>query len=326
MLTLLASLALGSEIYVAVEIKAQTGLPEVAIYLGDEGTKLNDNYPVFVARKLDAGSHSVVARNAFSKALATLEVSLDADEVATLVWRNGGLHLLGSEPSPLTVADFVSREYGEVQISVGGKEVMVMVDGAPVDRDPGGSYGVAPQALAGTHTVAIRNMTMKKVAEIDVDVPGGHIVQLSYDDKALTVHGAAPKGTPPEELPGASTFAIHAANAEMWDGAVGMAAGATREPGASAKMESARFDKLLARIGTAPTSDQRLDIIRGAASRNQFVCNQVGALMDTVAAKDRVKVVRITKKSLLNKGKWEVLLDHVSTKEDKGAIRELFRS
>jgi len=80
---------------------------------------------------------------------------------------------------------------GEIQVTV-ATPMGVFIDGQPREYDPGLMQVTARDVATGTHTVTVRNMLGKRIAELSIEVPADLQVRLHYAKKQLSVVGSAP--------------------------------------------------------------------------------------------------------------------------------------
>ncbi len=143
--------------------------------------------------------------------------------------------------------------------------VVVRIDGTAIDYVPG-TMVAQVAGLQGVHKVEIHSVTGQALAQMNVSIPAQGGTALTWDGASLVVASAGMNGATATVSVGVPAAAPAAAPAPAPEGPEAMDAGA--------------FAKLIAAIDNASFSDDKLAVVRTAATKNWFSIDQVGQIVD----------------------------------------------
>lgn len=296
----------------AGQVEVHTGAAVVLVAVDGELVGVDEDARIFAARRLPSGVHQVEVRSMLGKVITSAEVELGEADVARFLYRDDTLLEAGLVPADAPPT--------ELQVVAG--EVMIWLDGTPLSSDPV-DFLRKRSVRPGTHRLTAFSAVGTRLTEVTFEVEAGQIVRYQLDDSELVALGAAPVGTPVESLPGAEVVTQHQQRSATLQATLGAVTG-TGSPQRE-HIDPEAFDKLIERVSsTNGTSDARIAKIETAVANHRFTCKQVGRLMDTVAAAQQIEVLKLARPAITNPAQCEVLLDKLTTPQDKRAGRALF--
>jgi hypothetical protein len=171
---------------------------------------------------------------------------------------------------------------------------VVRVDGTVLDPIPG-MPAVQVQGLTGIHKVEITTPRGAVLQTLNVSVPARGVANLVYDGTRLSLVQA-----------GLDTGGV--------------------VPKGPVAMDEATFASLLKAVDQAAFSDDKLDVIRTAATRHHFTIQQLGRIVDALSfSKDQLESVRICQPKITDPENAFALGEHFSFSSDREAALALFR-
>jgi hypothetical protein len=223
----------------------------------------------------------------------------------------------------------VSLAFGGDLVITTSNVVIIKLDGTPLEYDPG-ALSVTVRGISGYHPVEITNMSGKRLAQTNLSVAPTGATVFAWDGKEIALANPPPARPPRDEPPGVMRpppiKPPPAQDPPPTEPPGVMKPPPIKPPPPPEPMDGNSFASLVAAVGKASFSDDKVGVVKQAASSNWFTIDQVGRLVDAVSfSADKLAVVRACRPKVVDPSNSFQLGAHFPFSSDRDAAMAMFK-